>query len=305
LDATTRQLRCFVVLAEELNFTRAAARLFVAQQALSATLRQLEARVGVTLVERSTRHVALTGAGRMFLEEARTALAAFDRGVGRARQAAGGQPDTLRLGTLLVGAVEVSALVLDQFREDHEDVRVAVTEYRYDDPSAGLADGSVDVALLRPPLGTPGIDLLELFQEPRVLVVSSRHRLAARRRVSIDEILDEPVVVARCTDPVWHDFWLLNAERGHPPVSVWAEVSSAFEALEMVRSGRACTNVPLSYASQMRSAGLRFIPISGLAQSACAVAWRRGDDNRPVTDFVASARHVRDRTAAPSTTFQL
>lgn len=268
------------------------------QQALSVTVRQLESRVGVKLVDRSTRHVQLTAAGQAFLEDTRTALAALDRGVERARHAADGQHRVLRVGTLLVGALDISARVLEHFRAQHEHVHVSISEYRYDDPTAGLSDGSVDVAMLRPPLGTPGIELFELVREPRMLVVSSRHPFAGRSSVAVEEVLAEPVVTARCADQAWHDFWLLNAERGGGPPNVWAEVSSPFEAIEMVRSGRACTNVPASYAQQMRSPGLAFIPIIGAAPTSCAVAWRSDDDNQLVADFVDSARHVRASTAS-------
>ena len=85
MDLHTRQLRYFVTVAEELHFSRAAARLFVAQQSLSTQIRQLEERVGATLLRRTTRNVELTPAGELFLAEARQALAALDRAINGAR----------------------------------------------------------------------------------------------------------------------------------------------------------------------------------------------------------------------------
>jgi DNA-binding transcriptional LysR family regulator len=88
VDLDTRLLRGFVAVAEELSFTRAAQRLFIAQQALSAQIRQLEDRLGVELFERTTRRVALTEAGEQLLPHARAALAALDAGVAQLLAAA-------------------------------------------------------------------------------------------------------------------------------------------------------------------------------------------------------------------------
>src|SRR3954462_7737160 len=93
-----RRLHYFVTLAEELHFGRAAERLHIVQPAVSQQLRRLEAELGVTLVERSTRRVALTDAGRRFLPEARATLAAAERARAAVARSASG-PVTLRLGT--------------------------------------------------------------------------------------------------------------------------------------------------------------------------------------------------------------
>src|SRR5690348_12666697 len=98
VDLDTRLLRAFVTVAEELNFTRAAERLFVAQQALSSQIRQLEGRLGVTLFERTTRRVALTEAGERLLPHARAALEALDGGVAELEAARRAARATLRVG---------------------------------------------------------------------------------------------------------------------------------------------------------------------------------------------------------------
>lgn len=299
MDVTTRQLRCFVVLAEELHFRRAAERLYVAQQALSSTIRNLEDRVGAKLVERTTRKVALTAAGRVFLTEAVASLEAFDRGVDRARRASAEQRATLRLGVLAVEAPELTTSILHDFRALHPDVHVEVVEYRYDDPSAGLASASVDVALLRPPIAAAGLNLYELFREPRLLVVREGHRLASRSSVKVADVLEEPMVVAPCPDRVWNDFWLLNAQRLHGSPVVWGEVSSMFEEIEAVRSGRACTNIPRSYAPRVAAPDLRFVVIEDAEPSACAIGWRRDDERPAVAEFVASIRARCEATGWP------
>lgn len=119
----TEQLRRFVVLAEELNFTRAAARLHVAQQVLSAQLKQLEAAVGVELLARTTRRVELTPAGAAFLDRARVAIAEVDGAVRAAQEAAG------RLQLLLACEIDAQWLLADRlapFRAAHPSAEVVV-----------------------------------------------------------------------------------------------------------------------------------------------------------------------------------
>src|ERR671911_2509030 len=93
-----RQLRAFVAVAEELNFTRAAERLHMAQQAISKSVRQLEAELGVELLERTTREVRLTEAGAALLEAGRDVLRAADAAFARAREVGAGLSGTVRLG---------------------------------------------------------------------------------------------------------------------------------------------------------------------------------------------------------------
>lgn len=296
MEGTTRQPRCFVVLAEELNFTRAAARLYMAQQSLSSVIRTLEERVGVPLFERTKRSVRLTAGGEAFLEDVRVALAAVDRGAERAYRAQAGQVGTLRVGMLHSGGLELTGLVVDEFRRRCPDVRVEFAEFRYDDPSAGLATGLADVALVRPPISLSGVEHETLFVEPRVLVVAESHPLAERSEVSLAEILEVPLVVAKCDDRDWNDFWLLNEFRDEPVTGLHGEVVSTFEELEIVASGRACSVVPAGVCRYLPSSRLCFIRAPDIPPSPCAVAWRADRTNNPlVRQFVAGAQVVKER----------
>src|SRR5262245_54230219 len=142
-----RQLQYFVTLAEELHFGRAAERLHIVQPAVSQQLRRLEAELGVQLVERSTRHVALTAAGERLLPEARAVLAAVER----ARASVGG-PATLRLGTTTGLGERLPRLLAALAPREVELVRVpAATRLRR------VADGTLDAALLRGVVSHPGV----------------------------------------------------------------------------------------------------------------------------------------------------
>jgi DNA-binding transcriptional LysR family regulator len=118
VDIELRHLRSFVAVAEELNFTRAAKRLFIAQQALSAQIRQLEDRIGTKLLDRDTRSVSLTEAGEVLLGQARLLLADADTAIAVTRAAS---TTTTRLTVGFVAAVNhpSMALALDRFSDDH------------------------------------------------------------------------------------------------------------------------------------------------------------------------------------------
>ena len=143
-----KHLRAFVAVAEELNFTRAAERLHLAQQALSTQIRQLEERVGERLLERTTRKVELTPAGEAMLEHARTVLGGADRAVAAARAAGGDGPLRLTIGFLVPADHEPMRAALDLFAERRPDVEVLIHFGEVVDPSVGLRDGLADVAVV-------------------------------------------------------------------------------------------------------------------------------------------------------------
>src|SRR5690349_3971548 len=138
VDVDTRLLRGFVAVAEELSFTRAAQRLFIAQQALSAQIRQLEDRLGVELFERTTRRVALTDAGEQLLPHAVAALAALDTGVSQLQAAARAKGVTLRVGLSGTAMVPVATETMRRFAQRHPEVELQVTNVGLNQPAAGL-----------------------------------------------------------------------------------------------------------------------------------------------------------------------
>lgn len=147
MDIELKHLRAFVAVAEELNFTRAAERLHMAQQALSSQVRRLEERIGVQLLERTTRKVELTGAGAILLEEARAVLEAADRAVA-ATQAADQRTTILTVGLVVPADYEPLVPVIERFRGQNPDVDVRVHFGDVADPAAGLRDGLADVGVV-------------------------------------------------------------------------------------------------------------------------------------------------------------
>ncbi len=297
MEAHTRRLRYFVAVAEELHFSRAAERLFVAQQALSKQIRGLESDLGVTLLRRTTRSVELTPAGETFLAAARQTLSAFDTGVDAARAAPPTRGEVLRIGFLTGAALALTTPILTEFSLRHPGVRLDLHEFPLADPSAGLAADTTDVALLRLPISLTPIETEPLFIEPRVAVVPAHHRLADRDCVRVADLLDEPLTIGRSDDRAWRDFWSLAAHRSgaNPPTLI--PTNSPTEEMHLIAAGIAVTVTPAALSRITEaSTGVRFLPIEDILGSALVVAWRPYCSAHVlVREFVAAARDVRDR----------
>lgn len=294
MDVHTRQLRYFVVVAEELNFTRAAARLHIAQQALSARIKQLEQTVGVSLLRRTTRTVELTSAGAAFLAEARSILAALEHSARAARRIDANESGVLTIGTGEGGALTLTEPILATFRARHPGVQVHVKVFSYADPSAGLADGSIDVAYLRLPIS--GGDWLRsetLFVEPRVGMLPAAHRLAGREVIAAAELADELIVGHVCTDRAWIDFWSLAEHRDGRPAKFVSAAASVLEESQCVGAGVGCV-VTVASARWVPAMGVTLVPLADARGSELAVGWRADHETDLIRSFVSVARSVRD-----------
>ena len=290
MSVSIEKLRYFVVLAEELHFTRAAARVFMTQQAFSAHIRQLETWVGTPLFERASRGVELSTAGAQLIGPVREALAVLDAGLEEVR-ALGGVHRPLRIGGTPYGGGELITAVLDLFRTEHPDIVLEMWETRFEDPTSGLRDALVDLAFVRPPIDAQGLVVRELFSEPIVLCVSSKHPLADASAVTLEQAVAEPLVIARRTTPEWDDFWLLCRERGGRP-RVGATVGSIVEELETVAAGSAATFFPASGARLHPHPGIRFLPIIDGPVTTVALAWRDKGLSTPARAFIAALERV-------------
>ena len=190
-----RHLRCFVAVGEELHFGRAARRLHVEQSPLSRTIRQLEADLGVTLLERMPRSVCLTPAGQVFLEEARRVLLTLEQARTKARAVAAGLQGTLRIAlTGCVGQVRLPAL-LALCREEAPEVGVRLFEAPLPQVVGGLGNDLYDGALAMASVMESGVVALSLWQDPLVVVIPARHPLLEHKRVPLEEVVRYPLVL--------------------------------------------------------------------------------------------------------------
>jgi DNA-binding transcriptional LysR family regulator len=283
VDVELRHLRALVAVADELNFTRAAERLHLTQQALSAQIRQLEQRVGARLVERDTHRVELTPAGARLCEHARPVLAGAERAVSAARAA---RP-RLVLGFRAPQTHVMAGEALESFARRRPDVDVVIRFGDLLDPSAGLRGGEADIAIVAGPFDSAGLELRPLFSEPRGLALSARHPLAARSAIALAEYLEQPVVDVPTHDQVWRDYWYAVSERRGAMPRVGATAHSVEGMLEAIRAGLAVATTVESVVRDLP--GIVFRPIAGVEPVEFSIGRRAGDARPEVTDFVDAA----------------
>src|SRR6516225_6392731 len=166
-----RHLRYFIAVADELSFTRAAALLRVAQSAVSAQIRLLETAVGVELLERTSRRVQLTGAGRIFLQGAKKITADLEEIKRQARRVGFAETGHLAIGFIGAQSHEWMPLVLKRFRQTHPEVEVTLTEMVPSEQLEALSSHRLDVGLVGPIDGKPPVGLkVECLVEEEPLV---------------------------------------------------------------------------------------------------------------------------------------
>jgi DNA-binding transcriptional LysR family regulator len=296
-----RQLRYFVTVAEELHFSRAAARLHLAQSALSAQIRSLEAELGGPLLHRSTRRVSLTPAGELLLADGRAILAAVDHALERAQALARGRPAALVIGSLGPAPGELLAPLLALFGGRHPEVRVEMRAFDFPETVEGLRQGRADLAFLYGPLHEPDLVLTPLLSEARVVVLPRAHRLADRRAISPSDLAGEIFVTQPDSTPQeWRDFWMLVDELGHrPPVSPYVG-DKLEEWLHLIGRGEGIDTCPAIIARYYAWPDVVFVPLVDAPPSALVLAHHRDTTQPLVTEFVALAREVAASQAATS-----
>lgn len=190
-----RHLRYFVAVAEELSFSRAAERLHIAQPALSTAIRQLETELGVKLLDRTTRRVALTDAGELTLERARAALDAADSTFSVARDAATGLVGRLRIGMTPVAQASPVASVVDHCAQSHPGIALHVREEPTEGLLSALKAGEIALAIGWCARPVDGLHIEPLRDEPVVAYIEHSNTLARRQSVSLAELAGERILI--------------------------------------------------------------------------------------------------------------
>jgi DNA-binding transcriptional LysR family regulator len=299
MDVDTRLLRYFAAVAEEGNLTRAAQRLFVSQPALTKQIRQLESQLGVSLFTRSRAGMRLTAAGEALADRVPGALAEFDRALREAKSAASRAARVLRVGFLAGAANEATQQIIAAFVRRRPGWRVEMRASSWLDPTAGLAVGEVDAALLRLPF--PGQDALRiqvLFTEPRCVALAAGHPLSARDQVSFRDLWDEPFVAAPAETGSWRDWWLATDEREGHPVRIGAVTDSGQpdDWLTAIANGYGVALAPESAARYYAHPGIAYRPVTGVSPSQVGVAWPpAADANAVIQDFVRCCQRAARR----------
>ncbi|ONI73236.1 LysR family transcriptional regulator [Actinosynnema sp. ALI-1.44] len=260
-----RELRYFHAVAQELNITRAAERLGIAQPPLSRAVRQLERRLGVDLFNRRDNGLVLTDAGEVLLKEAVVVLAALDNAVRETRRAG--------LAKLVVTAkpgvaTDLLHRVCERFRAEPDAPEIQVVVSGFGEQADMVRDGRADVAIAACVDGR-GLATELLATEPRVAALASGHPLAARAVLSTADLLTEPA--PRWSDPrvVDRDYWLGHPDRpADGPI-----VRDSAQLLEVVALGQAVALVPSSLAARNVRPDVVYRPVPDAARYRTLALW--------------------------------
>jgi DNA-binding transcriptional LysR family regulator len=300
----TRELRCFVAVAEELHFGRAAARLHLAQPAVSRTVAGLERRLGVRLLDRSTRHVALTDAGTVLLREATTALAAVEAAERLTLRAA--RPASFVVAAKPDGDAGLLPAIERRSAEDPDALPLEPLLVGAAELTDAVRSGRADAAIVAAPFDGTGLDAHEILREPRVAALPAAHPLAAAASgpaaaepgpataapgLTLRDI--DPAEVARWDGvaPALAAFYAgcdpesdgLRGEPGGPVVRDLAE------ALRLIELGRAIAFLPRSVTERYGGRAIAYRTVAGLSPQRLSVVWRQRASSPALAAFLRAA----------------
>ena len=263
----TRELQYFVAVAEELHFGRAAQRLGIAQPPLSRAIQQIERRLGVALLDRTSRTVALTDAGEVLLREGRAALDAVnaaDRRTRRAAAAATGDHPGLVLVAKAGASGELLAKLLDAYAAEPDAVPVEVLLCGPAEQEQLLRDGRADVALLHRPFdSTAGFDVEELSTEGQVVLLPAGHPLAGRPHLQMAEVNAQSGLPL----PRWPE------RDGSYPDGPGPAVRDHTQLIQLIELGRTVAVLPDSVQAQLRPDVLAAVPVLDAPRVTTVIAW--------------------------------
>jgi DNA-binding transcriptional LysR family regulator len=288
-----RHLRYFLAVAEERNFTRAAARLGIGQPPLSQQIRDLERELGTPLFRRTPHGAEPTAAGLAFLPEARLVLGAAERARALAQRAGRGESGQLRIG--FPGSAAFNPLVsatIRNFRRAYGGVQLALTEMNTTGLLEMLDKQTLDVAFMRPGPSAPAdLDLLPLADEAMRIVLPASHPLANRRRLPLAALADDPFVLfPRGIGLSLYDEIVDACRRAGFELVSSQEVPQLSSVVNLVAAEFGVSVVPASI-SQFHMAGVRYLEIEDAEPPVArlALATRPGQDSPAVHNFLALA----------------
>lgn len=292
---TLDQVRCFLAVAEELHFGRAAERLNMTQPPLSRQVQKLERAVGVPLLERDNRHVELTTAGAVFLEEARRLLTAADAAPALARKIAAGRAGVLRLGFTAASGFSLLGTLVKEIAEFMPDVDLDLRELVTVEQIEAIRRGELDLALGRPPFDQDSFDSRLLLSEDLVLAVPHGHPLTRLDRpVAVADLRDQPVVGHHPTKArYFHDMVVRYIAVEHS--NVVHVVSQILTMCSLVAAGRGVAFVPES-ARLLGLPGVTFLELSDVPHGVVQLhaIWNQDSKNPALHEFLRFLHPMHD-----------
>ena len=285
-------LRCFVAVAEELHFGRAAARLNMTQPPLSRQIQVLERILNVALLERTSRVVKLTAAGRSFLPEARRILRQIDQAVSIARRIDSGAIGTVRIGFTAATAYSFLPALITACQDKLPNVSLVLIEMVTHEQLEALISNELDIGLLRPPIARPELASARVLAEPLLAALPAAHPLAATPAVDLRDFDQQPFIMYSSHGArYFHDaLTALFAEHGVQPRYV-QHLVQIHSMLALVRAGVGVTIVPES-AEALGYHGVVLRPIAARRQKSIELdlVWRVDSNNALALQIVELAK---------------
>lgn len=282
----TRQLQYFVVLAEELHFSRAAKRLCISQPPLSMAIKQLEGTLQAQLFERNSRGVRLTHAGRHLLAQARDILERTRRAAADTRAVAQGMAGSLRLG--FVGSSMYRGLpeALELMRAQYPDVRVDLLELNSIDQLAALQSGKIDLGLMHTLAPPAGMRAQVVVSEPFIACLPARHPLAAQDRIAMAQLANERLILfSEAVSPDYFGVIRSMCQKAGFDPELRHEVRHWLSVLSLVGTGQGVSLVPACL-QRAGMQGLVFKPLARKAPLSVLQAMWRPDPEHPLVPIL-------------------
>ena len=289
-----RHLRYFLAVAEELNFTRAAERLHMAQPPLSVAIRQLEDELGTQVLTRTTRDVHLTEAGAAFLAGARSTLAELDRSVDAARRAASGEVGRVRVGFSWGARFVTLPAIGRAIQEAHPDLTLLTQEMWNARMPEALRDGLIDIAIAVCPEVSGGLAYERIRAEPLVVLVGAGHRLAAAPDVSLEKLRDDSFLMfPRELAPRFYDLLVAACRRAGFEPTVGNDSFHTNWELGLLEDPSLVALVPASVSTGIGE-GVVALRLTAPEPIETVLVWREGAASPAAEAFREAARAATD-----------
>ena len=283
-----RQLRCFVAAAEELHFGRAAARVNMTQPPLSRQIQLLEHVLGVKLLDRTSRTVRLTPAGRVFLLDARRILRLTESAALTTRRVASGEAGTITIGFTAASGYSFLPRLLILSRSRLPNVNIALKEMVTSEQVEALLTGRIDVGLLRPPIDRAEFDTLRVTLEPLVAALPSGDPRLAKAALSLEDFDDQPMIMYSPEGAKYFNTMLMELfDRAAVAPQYVQYMSQIHSILGLVHSGLGAALVPEA-ATSLHFDDVYFRPVitNPPRPVELYVAWRADNDNPALAPFL-------------------
>lgn len=284
MDVHLRELRYFLAVAEELNFTRAAERVSVSQPALSKQIRALESSLRTQLFVRDHRTVALTSSGRALVPHASAVMAAWEMAQDAVADAAAAQRASLVVGFSTGVGRGLLPVVRARLAAQMPDARLRMRQVPWDDPVGGLdatGEARTDAAFVWLPLRDErGFEWIEVAAEQRMLAMNANHPLAGSDHITIEDFADEPFLALPHSSGPQRDYWLATDARGRRSVRIAAEISTTDETVEALAAGLGVCLMSAGNVELIARPEIAIRPVPDLSPSRLVFAWRTGDQRQ-------------------------